>query len=243
MNSATLRPRPAKDPTAFFDDLVQTVKARREALQQMPSLSEGERPLTRLQLIEWLQFRYWYLQEENRFIDSWLSGTPGNELLAGLGALMADRDRQSQQLLDRLKTMGMTTATWSPESEWDYWVSEFHASTEDIPERIIAYALAQDPAPMETIENLLPGITGLPSDSPASTPARERWPMALGLSAAREYATTLERQAHTRARVMHAFELEQKARLAFSRRIRSLRAQAAANDLIGDEPEAVERLS
>lgn len=238
MNSATLRPRPAKDPTAFFDDLAQTVKARREALQQTPSLSEGARPLTRLQLIEWLQFRYWYLQEENRFIDSWLSGTPGNERLAGLGALLADQDRQSQQLLAWLKTMGMTTATWSPESEWDYWVSEFHASAEDIPERIIAYALAQDPAPMETIENLLPEITRLPSGSPASTTARERRAMALGLSAAREYATTLERQAHTRARVMRAFELEQKARLAFSRRIRSLRAQTAANDVLDEDSAA-----
>lgn len=67
--------------------------------------------------------------------------------------------------------------------------------------------------------------------------------MALGLSAAKSYATTMERQAHTRARVMHAFELEQKARLAFGRRIRTLRAQAAANDIIGDEPEAGERCS
>ncbi|MFC4260903.1 hypothetical protein ACFOZ5_17935 [Marinobacter lacisalsi] len=236
MNSATLGPRPAKDPTAFFDDLAQTVKARREALQQTPSLSEGECPLTRLQLIEWLQFRYWYLQEESRFIDSWLSGTPGNERLAGLGALLADQDRQSQQLLTHLETLGMTTATWSPESEWGHWVSEFHASTDDIPERIIAYALALDPAPMEAIERLLPDATGLPADSPISTSARTRWPMVLGLSAAREYATTLERQAHTRARVMHAFELEQKARLAFSRRIRSLRAQAAANDAVEENP-------
>lgn len=168
MNSATLRPRPAKDPTAFFDDLVQTVKARRDALTKPHSLSEGERPLTRLQLIEWLQFRYWYLQEESRFIDSWLVGTPGTELLAGLGALMADRDRQGRQLLAQLETLGMTTATWSPESEWDHWVSEFHASIDDLPERIIAYALARDPAPMEAVEKMLPGCP--PSHPPRCRP-------------------------------------------------------------------------
>ncbi|GGY73318.1 hypothetical protein [Marinobacter zhanjiangensis] len=230
MNSATLRPRPAKDPTAFFDDLVQTVKARREALTKTPNLSEGERPLTRLELIEWLQFRYWYLQEEGRFVDSWLSNAPGTELLAGLGALMADSDRQSRHLLAQLEALGTTTATWSPESEWDHWISEFHASLDDIPERIMAYAVAQAPVPMETVEQLLPEI----SATPARSSARDRWPMALGLSAAKTYATTLERQAHTRARVMHAFELEQKARLAFGRRIRSLRARAAANDVVDE---------
>ena len=62
--------------------------------------------------------------------------------------------------------------------------------------------------------------------------------MALGLRTARGYATTPERQARTRARVMHAFELEQKARLAFSRRIRSIRALAAANDTVEDAPKA-----
>lgn len=232
MSSATLRPRPAKDPTAFFDDLVQTVKDRRNALTKMPSLSEGERPLTRPQLIEWLQFRYWFLQEESRFVDSWLVETPGNELLSGLGALMADSDRQSQQLRAQLDKLGSTTATWSPEAEWGHWLSEFHASIDDIPERVVAYALAQDPAPMETVEQMLPGGTGTSSESSV----RSRWPLLLGLSAARRYATTLERQARTRARVMHTFELEQKARLAFGRRIRSLRAQAAANDVVDENP-------
>ena len=239
MNSATLRPRPAKDPAAFFDDLVETVKARRDALANMSGLSEGESPLTRLELIEWLRFRYWYLQEEGRFIDSWFSDRSGNEWLAGLGVLVADRDRQSRQLRAQLDSLGVTTGVWSPESEWDHWVSEFHASNEDIPERVIAYALARDPAPMEIIRKMLPEA----ATTSAESPARARGSMALGLSAAKSYATTMERQAHTRARVMHAFELEQKARLAFGRRIRALRAQAAANDLIGDEPEAGERCS
>jgi hypothetical protein len=239
MNSATPRPRPAKDPTAFFDDLVETVNARRDALTTMSGLSEGEGPLTRLELIEWLRFRYWYLQEEGRFIDSWFSDSPGNEWLAGLGALMADRDRQSRQLRAQLDWLGVTTGAWSPESEWDHWVSEFHASNEDIPERVIAYALARDLAPMEIIQKMLPEA----ATTSAESPARARGSMALGLSAAKSYATTMERQAHTRARVMHAFELEQKARLAFGRRIRTLRAQAAANDLIGDEPEAGEGCS
>jgi len=51
---------------------------------------------------------------------------------------------------------------------------------------------------------------------------------------ANRYATTLETQAQTHARVMRAFEREQKGRLALDRRIRAIRQRSAANDGIDD---------
>jgi len=52
MITATLRPRPAKDPTVFYDDLALTLTARRDALIGSSHTVNGRQPLAWEELAE-----------------------------------------------------------------------------------------------------------------------------------------------------------------------------------------------
>jgi len=116
---------------------------------------------------------------------------------------------------------------WSPEPEWVEWVSEFYASGDDTLERVAAHNITGELGAMDAFEGLLPRI-------PESTRAMlqkiipdEKFHVSLGRMTVHRYATTQDRQARVEARVMRAFELEQKGRLAFERRLGAIREQAA----------------
>ncbi|MCK7545338.1 hypothetical protein MLC59_14315 [Marinobacter bryozoorum] len=234
MITATLRPRPAKDPTVFYDDLAMTLTARRDALIGSSNTVNGRQPLAWEELVEWLRFQCWYRRQETDIIDSWLDHVPQPDILTALRRQLAEAGRHYRRLLAHLDTLGTSMADWSPEPEWVNWASEFHASGSDTLERIIAHNLAGAPGAME-----VPG--GLMSTLSEDTHAvlEQLRPdsglhATLGRMVANRYATTLDAQAQTHARVMRAFEREQKGRLALDRRIRAIRQQSAANDAIDD---------
>jgi len=70
MITATLRPRPAKDPTVFYDNLALTLTARRDALIGSSNTVNGRQPLAWEELVEWLRFQCWYRRQETDIIDS-----------------------------------------------------------------------------------------------------------------------------------------------------------------------------
>lgn len=230
MTPATLRPRPAKDPTLFYDELALTLKARREALTRSRNATAGGQPLTWRELEEWLRFQCWYQQEQAWFIDSWFHETAGNGAFAGLCRKVSAGGRHHRLLLDHLESLGISMDNWSPEPEWTNWVSEFYAGGSDTLERVIAHNLTGELANLDTLAALIPHVPEgtrqvLQQIQPDLTMHRSLGRMAMG-----EYATTPERQARLHAWVMRSFELEQKAWLAFDRRIRALRKLEAAND-------------
>lgn len=234
MHSATLRPRPAKDPTVFYDELTQTLTARREALTEARNHVANGQPMVWAELVEWLRFHCWYQQEEASFTNSWLVEAAGTDLFPALCRKAADDSSHLRLLTEHLASLGVSMEDWSPEPEWTNWISEFYAGGVDILERVIAHNMTGEQSNIEALERLLPNV-------PASTRAVVNQILpdptqhtAIGHMAMSEYAGTPERQAHIHAWLMRSFELEQKARLAFDRRIRAIRKQSAANDALDD---------
>lgn len=236
MNSATLKPRPAKDPSVLYDDLALTLTARREALTNARHIATSGQPLIWAELVEWLRFQCWYQQEEASFIRSWLVEAAGTDIFPALCRKASEDSSHLPLLEEHLTSLGAPMDDWSPEPEWINWISEFYAGGVDILERVIAHNLTGERSNMDALEQLLPHV-------PASTrsvvnqilpdPAQHT---TIGRMAMGEYASTPERQAHIHAWVMRSFELEQKARLAFDRRIRAIRKQSAANDTLDNTP-------
>ena len=234
MNTATFRPRPAKAPSVFCDDLAMTLTARRDALIGSPNTVDGRQPLAWEELVEWLRFQCWYRREETDIIDSWLDHVPRPDMLAALRRQLAEAGRHHRRLLAHLDTLGTSMADWSPEPEWMNWASEFHASGSDTPERIIAHNLAGAPGAMEMPGGLMPRLSEDTHAVLEQLRPDSGLHATLGHMVVNWYATTLETQARTHARVMRAFEREQKGRLALDRRIRAIRQRSAANDAAMD---------
>lgn len=234
MITATLRPRPAKDPTVFYDDLALTLTARRDALIGSSNTVNGRQPLAWEELVEWLRFQCWYRRQETDIIDSWLDHVPQPDILTALRRQLAEAGRHHRRLLAHLDTLGTSMADWSPEPEWVNWASEFHASGSDTLERVIAHNLAGNSGIMEVPDGLIPRLPEGTHTVLEQLRPDTALQVTLGRMVANRYATTLETQAQTHARVMRAFEREQKGRLALDRRIRAIRQRSAANDGIDD---------
>jgi len=235
MSIATVAEHPAADPKVFYDGLVRTLGVKRDALSAAEKSFGGYQPLDQAELLEWLKFQCWYEQEAAGFIGSWLRDTPEPEVFIGLCRQVADEGKHYKLIRSHLHALGASMDGWSPEPEWVEWVSEFYASGDDTLERVAAHNITGELGAMDAFEGLLPRI-------PASTRAMlekiipdEKFHVSLGRIAVHRYATTRDRQARVEARVMRAFELEQKGRLAFERRLGAIREQAA-NDSAGQAP-------
>lgn len=151
-------------------------------------------------------------------------------MFVGLCRQVADEGKHYQLILSHLESLGTDMEGWTPEPEWVAWVSEFYAAGDDTLERVAAHNITGELGAMDAFDGLLPRV-------PDSTRAvlekiipDEKFHVSLGRMAVHRYATTADRQARVRDRVMTAFELEQKGRLAFERRLQQVREEAAAND-------------
>lgn len=234
MSIAAAAPQPAANPKDFYEDLVRTLEVRRDVLSEAEKSFGGNQPLDQAELLEWLKFQCWYEQEAAGFIGSWLRDTPEPEVFVGLCRQVADEGKHYKLILSHLQSLGASMEGWAPEPEWVEWVSEFYASGDDTLERVAAHNITGELGAMDAFEGLLPRV-------PDSTRAvlekiipDEKFHVSLGRMAVHRYATTRDRQNRVEARVMKAFELEQKGRLAFERRLGAVREQAA-NDSAGQE--------
>jgi|TARA_B100000749_G_scaffold267132_1_gene243790 rubredoxin len=230
MSTAAASQQSAEDPKAFYDGLVKALEKQRDHLSEAEQSFGGYEPLDQAELIEWLKFQCWYEQEAAGFIGSWLKDTPETDVFVGLCQQVADEGKHYKLILSHLKSLGTSMEGWTPEPEWVAWVSEFYANGEDTLERVAAHNITGELGAVNAFDGLLPRI-------PDSTRAvldkiipDEKFHISLGRMAVHRYATTQDRQDRVRERVMKAFELEQKGRLAFERRLETIRSQAAAND-------------
>lgn len=229
MSSAASKQRPAEDPKAFYDNLVSTLISRREALSEAEQSFGGYQPLEQAELLEWLKFQCWYEQEAAGFIGSWLRDTPESDVFIGLCRQVADEGKHYKLILSHLQSLGSSMEGWAPEPEWVEWVSEFYAAGDDTLERVAAHNITGELGAMDAFDGLLPRVPGSTRAVLEKIIPDEKFHVSLGRMAVHRYATTADRQARVRDRVMQAFELEQKGRLAFERRLQDIK-QAAAND-------------
>ncbi|MFW5824135.1 MAG: ferritin-like domain-containing protein [Marinobacter sp.] len=224
---ANTNKRPAKEPGQFHDDLVSTLAARRHAVSAPARGIADTQPLARGELVEWLRFQCWYRHEAGVFIRSWLSDDLDSDILAGLCRQVADEHRHYRLLLSHLNALGETMTDWAPEPEWVNWISEFHASGDDSLERIATCKIAGEPGATDGLNERVPRVPAPTRLVLERILADAGHHVDLGRRVVEHYATSLDRQALVHARVMRAFELEQKAQLAFNRRIRAMKVEAA----------------
>ncbi|MEJ2687646.1 MAG: rubredoxin, partial [Gammaproteobacteria bacterium] len=234
----------AQEPRQFYDGLVTELETQRAALSDGARSFGGFAPMAHTELIEWLRFQCWYEREAANFIGSWLRDTPEPEAFFGLCRQVADEGRHCKLILSHLRSLGTSMAGWQPEPEWVEWVTEFYANGEDTLARVAAHNITGELGTLNAFDGLLPRV-------PESTRALlrkilpdEQFHIALGRTLVQRYATTAQRQARVRARVWEAFELEQRGRLAFERRLRELGVvddHATVPVVVGDEAEVDER--
>jgi hypothetical protein len=210
------------DPKEFYDDLVVSLGKWREGQAKEAQGFGAARPMGKPELIEWLQFQCWYEREAANFIGSWLKDTPEPEAFFGLCRQIADEGKHCKLILAHLESLGASMDGWTPEPEWVEWVQEFYAHGDDTLERVSAHNITGEIGVMNAFEGLMPRIPAATQHVLKRIMPDETFHVALGRTIVHRYATTADRQARVRARVRGAFELEQKGRIAFDRRLQSL---------------------
>jgi len=214
---------PARDPAAFYAELVMSLDARRAELSAAEQSFGANRTLAREELLEWLYFQCWYELESAKFIGSWLYSTPEPEAFAGLCRQIADESRHYAIIAAHIRTLGGSMEGWAPEPEWVRWIQEFYAREgSDTLERMGAHNITGEIGAMNAFAGLLPRV-------PESTRAvleritpDEQFHVSLGRAVVHRYAVTAEAQQRIERRAWQAFEHEQKGRLAFERRLSRL---------------------
>lgn len=214
----------AMNPKDFYASLVDELAARRNAQSEVERNFGGDRPMAADELVEWLQFQCWYEREAANFIGSWLADTPEQEAFFGLCQQIADEARHCKLVLSHLQTFGATMDGWVPEREWVEWVQVFYANGADTLERVCAHNITGEIGVMNAFEGLRPRIPEATRQLIDKIVPDEEFHIALGRMLVHRYATTADRQERVRQRVWGAFALEEKGRLAFDRRLRSLAA-------------------
>ncbi|WP_052185327.1 rubredoxin [Halopseudomonas pelagia] len=210
----------------FYDQLVAALTSRRKELSEAEQSFGGYAPMGQEELVEWLQFQCWYEREAAGFIGSWLRDTPETEVFIGLCRQVSDEGRHYKLLLSHLKSLGASMEGWQPEPEWVAWVSEFYAAGDDTLERVAAHNITGELGAMNAFEGLLPRVPQETREVLGKIIPDEKFHVSLGRMAVQRFATTADRQFRVEQRVWDAFELEQKGRLAFERRLRERSAVA-----------------
>lgn len=100
----------------------------------------------------------------------------------------------------------------------------FYANGDDTLERISAHNITGEIGAINAFEGLMYRIPEATQHMLHRIMPDEAFHVALGRTIVHRYATTADRQSRVRARVRGAFELEQKGRIAFDRRLQSLAA-------------------
>ncbi len=208
------------EPSTFYDSLVEELKIRRQHVSEEEISFGGERIMENDELFEWLKFQAWYEKQAAYFIGDWLKSTPEDEAFIGLCQQVADEGKHYKLLTSHLRSFGQSLEDWEPEPEWVEWVVEFYANGEDTLERIAAHNITGELGALQAFETLMPRIPEATQRIINKILPDEKFHVQLGRMVVERYATTLEKQDRVRQRVFRAFELEQKGRVAFERRLK-----------------------
>ena len=226
ISQATPEHQAAADPRAFYDGLVEELSAMREAVSVEEKSFGGEQLMEGPELREWLKFQAWYEQQAAHFIGSWLKHTHEDDAFIGLCQQVADEGKHYKLLISHLRSMGDSLDGWEPEPEYVDWVVDFYASGEDTIERVAAHNITGELGALQAFETLMPRIPENTQRVLNKILPDEKFHVQLGRMVVERYATTVDAQRRVRARVIKAFELEQKGRIAFDRRMRQVMSAA-----------------
>lgn len=212
------------EPSEFYDSLVTELYKRRETVSVEEASFGGERMMGNAELFEWLKFQAWYEKQAANFIGDWLKSTPEDEAFVGLCQQVADEGKHYKLITSHLRSFGESLDGWEPEPEWIEWVVEFYANGEDTLERIAAHNITGELGALQAFETLMPRIPEGTQRILNKILPDEKFHVQLGRAVVERYATTVEKQERVRERVFRAFELEQKGRVAFERRLKKVAA-------------------
>lgn len=216
----------AQDPKAFYDSLVAELYELREAVSVEEKSFGGEQLMEGAELREWLKFQAWYEQQAAHFIGSWLKHTHEDDAFIGLCQQVADEGKHYKLLISHLRSLDDSLEGWEPEPEYVEWVVDFYASGEDTIERVAAHNITGELGALQAFETLMPRIPEKTQRVLNKILPDEKFHVQLGRMVVERYATTADAQRRVRARVLKAFELEQKGRVAFDRRMRQVMGAA-----------------
>lgn len=212
-------------PKEFYQSLLTELSELRKGVSVEEHSFGGEQLMEGAELCEWLKFQAWYEQQAANFIGSWLQHTHEDEAFIGLCQQVADEGKHYKLLISHLSSLGDTLKGWEPEPEWVEWVVDFYASGDDTLERISAHNITGELGALQAFETLMPRIPESTQRVLNKILPDEKFHVQLGRMVVERYATTVDAQQRVRARVLKAFELEQKGRVAFDRRMRQVMSQ------------------
>jgi len=216
----------AQEPRAFYDSLVDELHTLRDAVSTEEKSFGGDQLMQGVELYEWLKFQAWYEQQAAYFIGSWLQHTPEDDAFIGLCQQVADEGKHYKLLISHLRSHGQSMEGWEPEPEWVDWVVDFYASGDDTIERVAAHNITGELGALQGFETLMPRIPEKTRRVLNKILPDEKFHVQLGRMVVERYATTIDAQRRVRERVLKAFELEQKGRIAFDRRMRQAMSAA-----------------
>ena len=215
--------RPTKEAQKFYDGLLAELEEKRAHSSAEEQSFGAHRPLSRLELLEWLKFQCWYEIESCRFIGSWLNDTPEPEALTGLCRQIADEARHHKIVLAHIHALGGSMEGWQPEPEWVEWIQKFYSTDgKDTLERVAAHNIAGEMGAMNAFNDLMNRIPEATQRMLKRIIPDEKFHVALGRAIVLRYATDAEKQEKVTRRVWQSFANEQRSRRAFERRLNAL---------------------
>lgn len=214
----------AADPKEFYAGLVRELEAKRAALSAAEQAFGADKPMEGAELIEWLQFQCWYEREAANFIGAWLRDTPEPEAFYGLCRQIADEGVHCKLFESHLESLGASMTGWVPEPEWVEWIQVFYPAGNDTLERVCAHNITGELGALNAFTNLKQRVPEATRKVLERVMPDEEFHIALGRTLVHRYATTADRQRRVAQRVWDAFALENKGRLAYERRVASLKS-------------------
>lgn len=210
-------------PTEFYDDLMASINARREALGAEEGGTFFNRPMTEEELVEWLSFQAYYELAACRFIGAWLAKTPERDALVLLAQQVEDEGLHYEYCMRALERRGVTSLDgWTPEPEWEEWIDHWYPSGNDTLERVAAHNVTGELGACDAFFAIKPRLP----DDVVKTLERiipdEQFHMKIGRQIIERYCVTEDQQQRVRERVDKTFELEAAGRIAYNRRMERL---------------------
>ena len=198
-------------------------------LEEQRSLLEPEqgtffnREMTERELIEYLSFQAYYELRAAQFIGGWLASTPEPEAFVLLAQQVEDEAMHYEYCMRALARRGVTSLdNWTPEPEWEEWIDVWYPTGTDTMERVAAHNITGELGACQAFLEIKPRLPPDVQKTFDRIIPDEQFHMRLGRQVIETYCVTDDQVARVRERVMHTFELEQTARLAYNQRMARL---------------------
>jgi hypothetical protein len=211
------------DPKDFYQDIVATLEAKRAALEDAEEASFFNREMSEQELVEYLSFQAYYELRAAEFIGRWLSDTPERDAFVLLAQQVEDEALHYEYCMRALSRYGVTSLDgWKPEPEWEEWIDVWYPSGDDTLERVAAHNVTGELGACQAFLEIKPRLPVEVQKTFERIIPDEQFHMKLGRQILERYCVTDDQQERVRARVLHTFELEQRGRAAYNRRMANL---------------------